>query len=206
MRLPVLHLLLGLAVAGCGTDERGELPDYRAEQGRELFADNCARCHGATGDGAVDGPQLRNPVRGYATYVIRTGRIDEMGFGQDMPSFDEDVLPDLEPIFLWLERPPHPTDGATLYTRYCANCHGADALGGRVGEDIAGEADDVGEKVREGHGGTHYADRTEYMPRWTSSELSNADVAAIESYLGGMSTGGDHDGDDDHDDDDHDDD
>jgi hypothetical protein len=50
-----------------------------------------------------------------------------------------------------------------------------------VGEGLSGidEPDQVFETVREDHGGSHYADRTEYMPGWTSSELTDQDVAAI---------------------------
>jgi mono/diheme cytochrome c family protein len=94
--------------------------------------------------------------------------------------------------------------------RFCANCHGADARGGRVGKGIIDEVDDIDERVREGHGGTDYGARYDFMPSWSTSDLTNADVSSIAAYLqtlgGGDGDGGHHGdgdgGDDDHGDDD----
>ncbi len=121
-----------------------------------------------------------------------------------------------------------PTGGQALYQRFCANCHGSNGLGGRVHKDIVEEAnegaDELLETVRKGHGGSAYGERDEYMPAWTSAQLSNDDVTAIAAYLrtlpgkvdtksgsggssggGGSGGGGDDDDDHHHDDDDDDD-
>jgi mono/diheme cytochrome c family protein len=82
------------------------------------------------------------------------------------------------------------------YVRFCRNCHGADAHGGRVGESITGESDELHEAVREGHGGDRYADRTEYMPAWTTAELSDVEVALVADYLATLPPGPDNDDDD----------
>jgi ubiquinol-cytochrome c reductase cytochrome c subunit len=189
------HLsFLVVALAACGGTDSQSSPDAGTEApSPQLFADNCAQCHGSGGDGTVDAPQIRNPVHAYATYWIRNGRDpSQMGFADTMPSFTETDLPDLTPIFAWLDRTPRPTDGQGLFLRFCGNCHGADATGGRVGEDIAGEeSDDVAEKVREGHGGTSYAERTKYMPAWSTSDLTETEVTAIAAYLATLPGGGD---------------
>lgn len=194
-----------LLLTACGTSYSGDgaaTPDATtsaASTGEALYADACGRCHGAGGDGSTDAPQIRNPVRAYASYVVNNGRADQMGFGAAMPAIDIGDA-DLAAIYDYLDRAPRPTDGQGLYLRFCGNCHGGDAKGGRVGESIAGGDDDVSEKVRKGHSLTSYGQRTKYMPKWLVSELSDGEVSRIESYLGTL-PGGEHDGGDDDDDD-----
>lgn len=52
-------VLLAILVAACGTGER---PSPRS--GFEIYAANCASCHGdvATGDGAIDGTPIHGPA------------------------------------------------------------------------------------------------------------------------------------------------
>lgn len=180
---------LFILVSACGTDfvpPGGDDPQHA--EGEAVYRESCMQCHGDTGEGSVKGPQILSPVIPYATYVTRTGRAQEMGYADAMPAFagelgDEEI----SAVLAWLSLPPKPTDGAGLYTRFCGNCHGADAFGGRVGEDLTGEvgegAGEVMEKVREGHGGTSYGNRTKYMPSWSVAELTNAEVASITSYI-----------------------
>lgn len=181
-------------VAACGTDigsrpDLGEGSDGGAmADGGDLFREYCGRCHGMDGAGTPDGPQIQSPVHGYATYVVRTGR-NEMGYPAPMEPFVVDELPDdeLAAILGYLSSIPKPVTGPELFGRFCANCHGGDALGGRVEEAVAGEElDEVYEKVREGHGGTSYGSRTKYMPAWNSAELTDAEVDAIAAYLAAL--------------------
>lgn len=161
----------------------------------EAYGYHCASCHGDDGSGTIEGPQILNPVVGYASYVVRHGR-DEMGYEDPMPEVLSDELSDalLIGILDWLREAPHPTDGEGLYVRFCGNCHGAGGVGGRADEDVAGaELDEIEETVREGHGENDYGDRKEYMPAWPAAELSNAEVAAIGAYLSGLPGGGDDD-------------
>jgi mono/diheme cytochrome c family protein len=193
-------------LAACGNDtgmgDDVETPPEETD-GAKLFAENCGNCHGADGAGTLeDGPQIQSPVRGFATYVVRTGRGKEMGFKQEMEPFSTADLSDrqLTSILDFLSAVPHPTTGQGLYLRFCGNCHGANAQGGRVGESVAREeSDEIDEKVREGHGGTNYASREKYMPAWSSAELTTTEVQLITEYLGGLPPGP---GDDDDDDDD----
>ncbi len=159
--------------------------DFSTLTGEEYFARVCASCHGAEGEGTRRGPEVRNPVRGYATYVVRRGRSSIAEYLNDMPGYDTDSLSDrqLTEILDFLGKAPHPTDGLGLYNRFCSNCHGKDARGGPVGEKILDETDEFREKVREGEGGRNYSDRREYMPSWSSSELSNEEIDKMSAYV-----------------------
>ena len=196
---------------GGGSGDEEPPPPPPDPTAAELFGEYCSRCHGPDGAGAQSGPQILSPVRAYATYVVRNGRGIEMGFPSGMDPIPVGVLPDaqLDSILSWLAAAPKPTTGQGLYTRYCGNCHGADAWGGRVGQDLTHEVgehfdddddDEILEAVREGHARTRYGDRTEYMPSWTAAELSLADVAAITAYIGSLPRNPDDDDDDDDDD------
>lgn len=185
-----MRLASVLLLAACGTEYSptgtGTGPDATQDlDGPTLYSENCQRCHGAGGDGSTTAPQIREPVRAYASYWVRNGRPDQMGFGQAMPVFEVADISDadLAKVYDYLDRAPRPTDGAGLYARFCANCHGAKATGGRVGVSIKGKGRDAQEEVRQGHGGTSYATRTKYMPGWSASVLSDAEVAAIASFL-----------------------
>jgi mono/diheme cytochrome c family protein len=184
------HLLaiVGL-VAACGTDLPADdtTTDPEPATGESLFADNCARCHGDDGGGTTDAPGIESPVTGYATYVVRHGR-NEMGYPTGMDPFGTDALSDQElaMILEWLGTAPHPTTGAELYGRYCVNCHGADGRSGRVKINIVREASGVASRIRFGHGGTNYASRTSYMPAWSATEITDADVQLLRSYVSAL--------------------
>ena len=178
-------------VSACGTDSTGTGNGKGSNQpvtGESLFADNCARCHGDDGSGSLDAPGIQSPVTGYATYVIRNGRGAEMGFPTGMDAFDTDALTDEElgMVLTYLQSAPHPTTGADLYGRYCINCHGKDGRSGRVKINIVREVAELGIKVRWGHGGTNYAARTSYMPSWPATEITDADVALLRTYVGSL--------------------
>lgn len=202
-----MRLLLATSLlVACGTDIGARDPAADDESGtvdatgEELFRESCSMCHGVDGAGSMDGPQLMSPVRAFATYVIRNGRDKQMGFKDAMAPFGGDLLSDAElaRILDWLSAAPKPVAGEGLYVRFCGNCHGANAQGGRVGKDLTGNLDEVFEKVRKGHGGTSYGARTKYMPGWLASELTDAEVAAIAAYIGSLPPGpGGDDGEDD---------
>lgn len=203
-------LLGACASGGIGGDDDGGAkkkgPPASDPTTAEVFASQCASCHGPSGEGTHLGPHILNPVAGFAHYVARTGR-NEMGYSGAMPSFTAEAVSDeqLTAIIDWLRSAEKPTTGAELYERFCTHCHGADAKSGRVGKNVAKEAgegaNEIREHVRQGHGGTDYGDRKEYMPAWPVSELTNPEVDAIAAYLKTLSGGGgdDDDGDDDDD-------
>ncbi len=184
------RLLFAIALIGwgaCGNDS-GIDPGPDAPpviDGKTEFLQNCATCHGPDGAGTNMGPQILDPVKPYATYVVRHGR-NEMGYPGGMMLFDPTMLGDtqLNAILDWLASAPKPADGKGLYTRFCANCHGADARGGRTGKNIRLELGEVTQLVRLGHGGTSYGARTSYMPAWPATAITDAELTLIRNYVG----------------------
>ena len=154
-----------------------------ALQGERLFSRHCEGCHAEGGVGSQISFQVQSPVVEYATAIVREGR-DDAVFAVEMPSYSEDDLSDdeLNSILFFLRQAPRPTDGAGLYARFCANCHGDDASGGVVNENILNETDEVLEKVREGEGDDP-SERDEFMPSYSNAELSNAEVDLIISFI-----------------------
>lgn len=159
--------------------------DLSTLTGRDYYARVCAACHGVEGEGTVRGPEVRNPVTGYATWVIRNGRVGRPWHTDSMPHYTTTMLSttQLDDIVAWLRTASHPSSGQALYSRFCSNCHGDDGRGGPTGKRVIGELDEVDEVVREGHGGTNYSKRGDYMPRWSTSDLSPAELSAIKSYI-----------------------
>lgn len=180
------------ALTACGTDfvEPGG-DDSQAADGEAVYRENCMQCHGDTGEGSVKGPQILSPVIPYATYVTKQGRAREMGYPDAMPAYAVELGDsEIASVMAWLSQPAKPTDGHGLYTRFCGNCHGADAFGGRTGQDLTREVgedpDEVIEKVREGEGGSSFHKRTDYMPSWSELEITDDEVALITSYIASL--------------------
>ena len=179
----------GLSSAECGPSDPGFVdpgPVAFEGSGVEVFAAVCANCHGSTGEGTDKGYELRHPARGYSTFVVRNGRPGVEFPESEMSAYDTSILSvqQLEEIWDFLSDMPQPTTGEGLFLDYCANCHGADALGGVVDEDLDEEVFiDILEQVREGDGDNDYAARLEYMPSRTSAELSDAQLLLIADYL-----------------------
>jgi mono/diheme cytochrome c family protein len=155
-----------------------------------FYAANCASCHGARGEGkAMLGPEIQHPVRDYATWVVRNGRMGHPDFKSSvMAPFTEAALPKatLDGIFDWLSVPalPKPTTGEALFKDYCATCHAADGSGGAAAHGITDvPKSEISELVRAGHGGTQYSKRTGYMPKWSTTELTDAELDLIYSHL-----------------------
>ncbi|MFT7622994.1 MAG: mono/diheme cytochrome c family protein [Myxococcota bacterium] len=173
-----------------GTPDVGEPePDVAEPTGPpEDYTKMCSGCHGPDGAGTTIGYELHHPSREYSAWVVRNGRAGVEFANSSMPAFDEAALSDeaLDAIFDWLHAVDQPTGGEGLYWDYCSNCHGAGATGGPVFHDLIHEANQpakVFQFVRNGHGGTDYADRLEYMPSWTEDELADAEIDLILGYL-----------------------
>jgi mono/diheme cytochrome c family protein len=155
--------------------------------GQELFASNCAVCHGPEGEGSTIAYEIRHPHRGFSTWIVRNGRTSIEFANQAMPQFTADVLADdeLELIFDYLDSFPQPDTPEGLYLDYCRNCHGVDASGGVVNAELYfSPIQDFIENVRQGRGGTNYGSRPTFMPARTSAELSDAEIQMIFDYVG----------------------
>lgn len=164
-----------------------ENPEEVEAAGQELYSLHCAECHGSEGQGSALAFQIQNPIINYATFLTRNGRTS-VSFDVDMPAFSESALSndEMNSVFYFLRQAPKPTDGAGLFARFCANCHGSDGRGGEVNVDVVEEAQDkpeeVLETVREGEG-VSAAERFEYMPKFSQDDLTDAEVNKITQFL-----------------------
>jgi mono/diheme cytochrome c family protein len=157
--------------------------------GEEFFLSVCAPCHGQEGEGTMLGYALQHPVRDYSTWVVRNGRPPgnpELP-GSVMVAYATETLDEatLEEIWDYLDAFPQPTTGEALYLDYCRNCHGEDALGGITGVNIR-EAEalaEIFEQVREGDNMADYSVRTEAMPAFDDSRLSDAEIQLIADHV-----------------------
>jgi ubiquinol-cytochrome c reductase cytochrome c subunit len=185
----IYALTVSMVANACGsgqdrTDAVPFVPD--GDTGAPPAFTICAACHGPDGAGTKLGPELLHPRRDQATWVVRNGR-EGRGFPGPMAAYPSATISDqqLTEILDWLSSPPRPSDGRGLYLDFCGNCHGADGRGGVVGQIAAGKSiATIVTKVRTGHGGQAYAVRTAYMPKFTTDDLSDVELQAIESFLG----------------------
>jgi ubiquinol-cytochrome c reductase cytochrome c subunit len=176
----------------------------RVEYGRQLFAANCASCHGPAGQGVLTPTQGAGDVKGLgpslqgvgalaADFYLRTGY---------MPLDDPHTQPRRsavlfsEPELLALVASvaslgagpaipsPHPGSGnlaagLQLFTEHCAGCHQVAAAGGYVSGAVAPALDvatpvQIAEAVRIG---------PYLMPRFSKKQISDAQLNSIVRYV-----------------------
>ena len=159
-------------------------PDITTLSGVEVYELRCATCHGDEGQGTTEGFQLRYQADAYSKWVIRNGRASS-DFASDMPAFPELSDEQVDEMLAWLSSFPKPETGEGLYAQYCANCHGAGGSDGPVGEGVRGDTE-VWEKVRRGENTSNLGSRSTYMPGWSADVITDADIDAMEAYLGSI--------------------
>jgi mono/diheme cytochrome c family protein len=176
------------ASEGEGEGDEGEGEGEGEITGAHEYEVQCQICHGENGAATDIAPVIANTHADYATYVVRNGHdvMDFAGFGQSMPPFTTTDLSDddLALILEFLTTQPLPSDGAGLYARLCINCHGSNGHNGRIFENIAG-SDEVSARVRAGHQANNVASG-EYMPAFTTAQLSDAQLALLADYVAGL--------------------
>ncbi len=118
-----------------------------APEGRELFIESCASCHGPEGAGTRFGPPIQDAGEAAADFQLRTGRMPLADPNDQTrrkpPAFDEDEIEALVDYVGSLgDGPAIPTVdledgdlqmGQQLFVDNCAACHGATANGGAAG-------------------------------------------------------------------------
>jgi ubiquinol-cytochrome c reductase cytochrome c subunit len=172
--------------------------------GAQLYAGNCASCHGIAGGGIVHprpgaggilglGPSLRNVGALAPDFYLRTGYMP-LGNPHEQPEGNRVLFSDKEikSVVAYVASLGHgpaiPTpdpsagdvsEGQKLYTASCAGCHQLEARGGfvtgaRVPPLQNVKARRIAEAVRIG---------PYLMPKFSKSQLSDSDVNSIIRYI-----------------------
>jgi len=149
MKWAPLLVLSAMAALAAGTETKIKLPASRADllRGEKLFQVNCARCHGAKGEGSR-GPALTRPKLPHAPDDAALVKVINDGIrGTEMPGAgamsDHEVrqtaayvrslgkVP-MKPV------PGDPAHGAEVYRGKgnCAGCHTINGEGGVAGPDL----------------------------------------------------------------------
>jgi ubiquinol-cytochrome c reductase cytochrome c subunit len=169
-------------------------PSGLREQGRALFEEGCASCHGFDGAGVPgQGPSLREAGEAAADFYLRTGRMPLDQVGQQPlrgePDYSDSQIRALDAFVGSLGPGPaiprvqpqrgSVSEGMRLFTESCAGCH---AISGKGGVAIGayapplGEATpaEVGEAIRVG---------PYVMPRFSEAQFDQADLDSIAAYV-----------------------
>jgi mono/diheme cytochrome c family protein len=147
----------------------------------------CNVCHGANGEGFTGlAPEIRHIGTTYGTYIIRNGRTVN-GAPTGMTAYNDTLVSatDLPAILTWLQSLPKPTSGPSLYKDFCGNCHGPSTpTGGLAPVNIQGVSmAELQMKVRMGVG-TDPSMRNTYMPAFSVTELTDAELGSIAQFIG----------------------
>jgi ubiquinol-cytochrome c reductase cytochrome c subunit len=164
-------------------------------EGRQLFEESCASCHGPLGEGTANGPSLRHAGAAAVDFMLSTGR---------MPLADPDIQPQHQPPVFSPEQiraivafvgtfssggEPIPVvdvaAGSTSlgqqgYEANCAACHGSagsgDSIGGNQIAPALNEATptQIAEAIRVGPGP---------MPRFGQTVVDDRMMNSIVRYL-----------------------
>ncbi len=186
-----------------GTTPPSTTPPAAPGTGASVYNAYCAACHGSDLTGSPMGPGIIGESRSEIAKVVRKG-------DGTMPAFNSAVLSDKSLAMLTDyigtfgskggHGDGHGGDGdddhgtttttttpaaigSSVYTSYCAACHGADGTGTNLGPNIAGEkTGETLDVVRSGDDG---------MPAFSATMLSDADLAAVADYVAALDGGGD---------------
>jgi ubiquinol-cytochrome c reductase cytochrome c subunit len=203
-----VKLLLGVPVAvaaiiglwSLGSGGASAQGDQEPVSGADLYAAQCASCHGVDGKGIEDrGPALTNEGAAAADFVLRTGRMPmphpHMEATRGPTRFtDEQIKALVAHVASFGDGPEIPevditkgdlARGARLYQLNCAACHvasgaGAAIGGGRKAPDLMeATPTEIGEAIRIGPGA---------MPVFGS--FSEQDVNDVAAYIHDLQQGG----------------
>ena len=199
--------VVGLAAAQPGSGivrPRTEPATPSVQLGAELFAGNCASCHGIGGSGIKsprpgaanilgEGPPLRGVGARAADFYLRTGYMPLSSI-HDQPGPDRVLFSDKEirSVVAYVASLaagpgiPHPqpdsgslAEGLQQFTLHCAGCHQVVARGGYVTGAVvpplqSATPTEIAEAVRIG---------PYLMPRFPTSQISDAQLNSIIRYV-----------------------
>lgn len=174
--------------------------------GAQLFAGNCASCHGIAGSGIKSprpgagdilgaGPSLRNVGALAADFYLRTGYMplgsihSQPGPEQERVLFSETEVRSLVQYVASLGSGPaipHPdpagaslSGGQSLFLTHCAGCHQIEGRGGFVtGAEVPPLQNVPATRIAEAVRIGPYE-----MPRFSIRQISNAELSAIVKYV-----------------------
>jgi ubiquinol-cytochrome c reductase cytochrome c subunit len=164
------------------------------ELGRQLFAGNCARCHGSRGQGIdTAGPSLLGVGRLASDFYLRTGYMpladsDEQPQRRRVELSDREIRALEDYVDSFGGGPPvpspRPQDGSVshgleLFTEHCAGCHQVVAEGGVVTGARVPPLDratpvQVAQAVRIG---------PYLMPSFSKTDISDRELDSIVAYV-----------------------
>jgi cytochrome c oxidase cbb3-type subunit 3 len=184
-----------------------ELLAYSVAGGRTLFAENCAPCHGAGGQGAPGYPNLADDswmwggdlgaIEQTVRYGVRSGheqaRVSEMPrFGTD-GLLDRSQISDVADYVLSLSGTAADAAavqrGATVYAENCASCHGEAGAGNReLGAPALNDAIWLYGADKAGVVQQITAPRHGVMPTW-SGRLDDVSIKLLSVYVHSLGGG-----------------
>jgi ubiquinol-cytochrome c reductase cytochrome c subunit len=164
-------------------------------EGRLLYEQSCASCHGPAGEGTDDGPSLRRAGPASVDFMLSTGRMPLANPGlqpeRQEPAFTPEQIraivayvdafgiggtriPSVDPDLGSLQ------SGQRVYAENCAACHGSAATGDSIGgNQIAPALDEattvqLAEAIRVGPGP---------MPRFGETSVDARELDSLVRYL-----------------------
>src|SRR5258706_1664164 len=154
MKLALLFATLTITASAADADAKKKLPTSRADlaTGKKLFENQCALCHGQTGEGGR-GPVLAKARLSHAPDDAALIKVLSDGIrGREMPGADSMSEKEVRQVAAYVRTlgkaqskpvPGNAAHGAEIYRGKggCANCHAMKGDGGISGPDLAGIGD-----------------------------------------------------------------
>jgi len=193
----VLCVLAGTGAASAGPPPVTLLQAQSslAAAGRVLYEEHCASCHGATGEGTSQGPDILDLGPAAYNFMMSTGRMPLAQPGEQPVRKPPTLSPaQIQAITAYLVSispgagTPIPvvrpllgnlSEGEQVYQLNCAPCHGVTGNGGAVGPSAApglhkATPTQIGEAVRIGPG---------TMPVFDQTVISDAQLNSLSRYV-----------------------